>query len=270
MPPALALLLLLASVTPADPPGGGAVPAAETEDPTRPPADDPAAHLAALDARIAALPSLRYGVLRATHRGGARTEERWRHAIRQDGAFRVDYSGDTQRVLACDGHVLWDYVPASHAARRIRLDALDPAERKRILEGVLSKVAVPGFRTGVEAAGMSWRWEPPPSSAPAGAALAAGTDDTGGRIAILVGEDDRILSSEVRREGRFVISVVASEHRQVVSGVFLPTRLVVTAPDVGGEVRVDIRILQPVAGEALPDTLFHLAPDTSVRVEDVP
>ncbi len=270
MVPVVACLLLAAAAGPVGPAPAATAPDTPIGAPIALPTDDPAARLAAIDARVEALASLRYGVLRTTLRGGARTEERWRYALRRDGSFRVDYSGDTQRVVACDGRILWDYVPAAGAARRIRLEALDPAERKRILEGVLQKVAVPGFRTGVEAAGMTWCWESPPAGAPAGAVVAAGADETGGRIAILIGDHDRILSSEVRRDGRFVLSVVATDHREVASGVFLPTRLTVTAPDVGGEVRVDVRILQPVAGEPLPDFLFHLDPDPAIHIDDVP
>ncbi|MBN1337071.1 MAG: hypothetical protein JXB39_14020 [Deltaproteobacteria bacterium] len=271
MSSAVVLALLVAVV--ADP--GGSLPATEAqtgvaEVPPFLPTGDPAARLAAVDARFASLDTLRYGVLRTTHRRGVHPQERWRHAMRHDGAFRVDYSGDTQRVLACDGHVLWDYVPAVHKARRVRLDALEPDERRRILEAALGKVAVPGFRTGVEAAGMTWTWEAPPAGAPTGAALATGTDETGGRITILIAEDDRILSSEVRREGRFVLSVEASDHREVAPGLLLPTRIAVTAPDEGGSVRVDIHILQPEVGEPLPDPLFTLDLDPSVRVEHVP
>lgn len=232
---------------------------------------DPAQVLASIDARAAALVTYRFGAQRITERKGTRVEERWRYVTTTGGRFRVDYSGDTQRQIVCDGHVMWDYIPAARKAQRTDLDAIEAMDRKRILGAVLEKVNVPGFRVGVGAAPMTWTWQAPPEGAVPGDLYVQGVDEKGGQISLVLAPEGAYLKrSEIREQGRFVVAVEASGHKEVKPGTFFPTHVEVTAPAEGGQARVRTEISQIVADEQLPDSLFTVSLDPSVSVQRVP
>lgn len=246
--------------------------AAEPAGPAEPdPPTSPESLLAAIDARAEQLTPLRYGAVRVTHRLGSRVEERWRFVNRGDGAFRIDYSGDTVRQVICDGQVLWDYIPEARKARRLDLMALSAQERTRALSSVLQKVHVPGVRVGVEATDMTWsRVEPPPGT-PTGAMVLEGRNETGGRIlATLDADGTRLLGTEIWEGENFVVRVEARDHVEVLPGVWFPRRVETTAPAEGGEARVELHLSRIVAKGDLPDSLFEISIDSSVAVETLP
>ena len=228
--------------------------------------------LAGIDARVEALGPFRYGVVRSTEQKGARIEERWRFVSGGDGRFRIDYSGDTQRQIVCDGHILWDYIPSAKMARKIDLSAIGDEERRQMLGRVMQKTSIPGLRAGVAAAGMEWEYA-------AGAVggdepiVVYGIDEKGGEITMTLDAQGRyLLRSEIRQDGRFVVSIDADQHTEAKtgSGVFFPGHVEMIAADDAGETRVSMKITQIVAGEEYPITLFQLQLDPSVSVETVP
>lgn len=233
---------------------------------------DPKAALDAVDARARALEAVRYAAVRTTEQIRTRTEERWVYASEPGGRFRIDYVGDTTRHVACDGRVLWDYVPARKAAQRVDLLALDAEERAKILKAVLEKVALPGVRSGVEAVGMStldWGQDGQVAGRPTREVIA--TDERGGRLTwTLDAEEGYLVSSRIEENGAFIVSTEGSAFREVAPDVWLPTRVSSTSPAQGGKVRVELELLQVVVGQDLPDHLFQLSLDPSVQVLTLP
>lgn len=234
--------------------------------------DDPAAALASVDARAAPLEQIRYKAVRNTVNGDRNVEERWLFASGTGGRFRVDYFGDTTRQLVCDGHVLWDYVPARRAALRVDLDALPADERATVLGQVLSKVSVPGLRTGYEAAGLTefaWAAEGEQGGAPTRTVV--GRDARGGQLSFTLDvEHGWLLSSLIEESGIFVASVDSSDFREVRPELWIPHRVVSTAPGPGGKVRSEILLRQVEVGVDLPDRLFSLVLDPSIQVQNRP
>ena len=231
-----------------------------------PPDADPAAVLQALDARANSVTSLRYGVLRTTVRGGTRSEERWRFVWEQapGQAFpklRIDYDGDTQRVIVSDGATLTDYVPALRKAMRYSLAELPTARAQELLKAILDKVAVPGFRSGYDPR-MRWTWEQDSS----GAYEIVGRDSSSGELRFLL-RDDRaaLLRSEIRRGGVFALSVKASEHQEILPGVWFPRRLELRMPAEAGVGEVSLRVSNLSCAPS-PASLFELRLDPSVEL----
>jgi len=233
---------------------------------------DPADALRVVDARALAMEAVRYSAIRTTRQNEATREERWVYASEPAGHFRIDYVGDTPRYLACDGHVLWDYIPAMHAAQKLNLDQMSGAERTKALGGVLSKVAIPGLRTGIEAADMSTvSWGPDGSSEGRPTRTVVATDEKGGRLTwVLDAEHGYLVSSRIEQNDAFVVDTVGSAFREVAPDLWIPMRVVSTSPGPGGKVRVQLDLLQVVLGSDLPDNLFRLELDPSVSVRALP
>jgi outer membrane lipoprotein-sorting protein len=233
---------------------------------------DPRAALAAVDSRAAALESVRYAAVRTTIQGQVRQEERWAYAAEPGGRFRLDYVGDTPRSLACDGAVMWDYVPALGAAQRVDLNALSDEKRAEILGNVLSRVAIPNVRTGIDAARMdAWTWGEDGMAEGRATRTVVVTDARGGELRFtLDAEEGYLVASRIEENGVFVASTEGTGWREVAPDVWVPGRVVSTAPAPGGKVRVELDLLQVVVGQDLPDHLFHLTLDPSVQVRDVP
>jgi outer membrane lipoprotein-sorting protein len=231
---------------------------------------DPARLLGEIDARAARVESLRFGVVRVTDRNGVRIEERWRFVSAPGGRFRVDYSGDTQREIAFNGKILWDYLPSARKARRVDLAALPEAERNATLRAVMEKVAVPGFRIGVDAAAMTWTETPVPEGMPQGTMAFQGVDSKG-RIEVVLGGDGAWIDRcEIWTNGSFVLSIVASEHQQIAPDTWFPREVKLEVPEKDRRVTVTMHVSQVVTGEHFPDGLFELSPDSSVAVERSP
>lgn len=220
------------------------------------PTQDPAAVLAALDARAAQVTTLRYGALRTTTRGGTVSEERWRFAWEQAPGqawprLRIDYDGDTQRVIVCDGAVLVDYVPALGRAMRFELAALSAERAQELLRGILDKVAIPGFRSGYNPA-MQHRWEAQPD----GRWAIVGRDERGGELRYLLREDHAaLLRSEIRTDGAFVLAVDAQEHVELLPGVWFPRRVDMRIPAEAGVGVVRIQVSN-LSVQPAPASLF--------------
>jgi outer membrane lipoprotein-sorting protein len=230
----------------------------------------PAQLLGEIDARAARVTSLRFGVLRVTDRGGVRVEERWRFVSAPGGRFRVDYTGDTQRVVVCNGKVLWDYIPSARKARRVELGALSEAERNATLRAVMEKVAVPGFRVGVDAVGMNWTEVAVPEGSPEGTMAFEGTDAKGRIEVVLGGRGAWVDRCEIWSGGSFVLSILASDHQEITPGTWFPRDVKLEIPEKDHRVAVTVHVAQVVAGESFPDELFELAPDSSVAVDRSP
>lgn len=233
---------------------------------------DPADALRAIDAHAVALETVRYSAIRTTLQNDTTREERWVYASEAGGHFRIDYVGDTPRYLACDGHVLWDYIPAMKAAQKMNLDQLSPDQRARALGGVLSKVAIPGMRTGIEAADMStvsWGAQGTSEGRPTRSVVA--TDDKGGRLTwVIDAEHGYLISSRIEQNDAFVVDSVGSAFREVAPDLWIPMHVVSTSPGPGGKVRVQLDLLQVIVGSDLPDNLFQLALDPTVSVRVLP
>lgn len=233
---------------------------------------DPAEALREVDARARGLEAVRYSVIRTTRQNEASREERWVFASEPGGRFRVDYVGDTPRQIACDGRVLWDYVPALKAAQRVDLLALSPEERAKTLGNVLGKVALPGMRTGLEAADMStllWGEQGSAEGRPTRAVVA--TDERGGRLTWELDlEHGYLVSSRIEQDGVFVVESVGSAFRELGPDLWVPMRVVSTSPAPGGKVRVELDLIQVVVGGDLPDHLFQMSLDPSVSVREIP
>lgn len=227
---------------------------------------DPAAALAAIDTRAAQVTHLRYGVLRTTTKGGTRSEERWRFAWEQTPGqpwprLRVDYDGDTQRLVVCDGQVLLDYVPALRQARRFELAALGAERAHTLLSSVLEKVAVPGFRTGYDPR-MAWSWE----SDPAGLPLAVGRDEVGGEVRFTLRADHAaLLRSEIRQQGKFIVQIDAREHLEIAPGAWFPRAVSMRMPAEAGVGLVELAVTN-LSTQPSPAALFALKLDPSVEV----
>ncbi len=233
---------------------------------------DPAEALRQVDARARALESVRYSAIRTTIQNQARREERWVFAGEPGGHFRVDYVGDTTRQLACDGSVLWDYVPALSAAQRVNLLEMSAEERARTLGNVLSKVSIPGIRTGLEAAGMSEvSWGPDGTAGGRPTRSVVATDARGGRLTwVIDAEHGYLVSSRIEKDGAFIVETEASAWRQLGPELWVPMHVVSTSPAPGGKVRVELDLIQVVVGEDLPDHLFQLKLDSTVAVREIP
>lgn len=233
---------------------------------------DPAAALRQVDAGAAALQNVRYVASRTTDQGQIHAEERWVFAGEAGGRFRVDYVGDTPRQVACDGRVLWDYIPSMHAAQRVNLVAMSDEERARILGGVLSRVSIPGLRTGLDASGMSnvtWGEDGTVNGRPVRTVIA--TNDKGGKLTFtLDAAEGYLVSSRIEENGVFVVSTEGAEFKEVAPDVWVPSRVISTSPAPGGKVRVEIQLIQLVIGDDLPDQLFSLSLDPSVQVRELP
>lgn len=233
---------------------------------------DPRAALLEVDSKAAALQNVRYVASRTTDQGQIHAEERWVFAGEAGGRFRIDYVGDTSRQIACDGHVLWDYIPSMNAAQKVNLDALPPEERAKILGGVLSRVTIPGLRTGLDASGMSnVAWGEDRTVNGRAVRTAVATNEQGARLTYALDNDQGyLLSSTIEENGVFVVSTEGSDFRQVAPGVWVPGRVISTSPAPGGKVRVEIQLIQMVLGDDIPDQLFSLSLAPSVQVRAVP
>lgn len=233
---------------------------------------DPAAALAEVDARARALESVRYVANRTTDQGQIHAEERWVFASEPGGKFRVDYVGDTPRQVACDGRVLWDYIPSMHAAQRIELSAMPKEQAASILAGVLDRVTIPGLRTGWQASGMGtivWGEDSTVNGRPARTVIV--TDERGGRLSFTLDvAEGYLISSKIEDQGVFVVSVEGADFREVAPDVWVPSRVISTSPAPGGKVRVEVQLIQLVIGDDLPDQLFSLSLDPSVQVRRLP
>jgi len=238
---------------------------------TRPdaPPGDAYAVLAALDAAAAGVTSLRYGVVRTSTENAVESEERWRFAT-HDGRFRVDYSGDTQRVMICDGALLVDYVPVLREAMQYDLHRMDAAEAQAVIGRVLDKVAVPGFRTGADPS-WTWAWSPEPQQVgESWGWRAVGTDGFGGELSFVVSDDgQRLYASSIRQHDEFVVSVEARDHLEIAAGVWFPQTVAMQAPGEGGLVDVELRV-QGLRAEAVPDSTFDTTLDPSIELSRVP
>ncbi len=234
--------------------------------------DAPADALRAIDARARALEAVRYSVIRTTLQNEASREERWVFAGEPGGHFRVDYVGDTSRLLACDGKTLWDYVPALNAAQRVDLLALPADERARTLANVLGKVSIPGIRTGLEAADMSTvAWGPEGNVGGRPTRSVVATDERGGKLTwVIDAEHGYLVSSTIEQLDVFVVSTEGSRWREIAPDLWVPMKVVSTSPAPGGKVRVELDLLQVVVGEDLPDHLFQLKLASTVAVRDLP
>lgn len=234
--------------------------------------EDPRVALAELDARARGLEQIRYGATRVTTQNETRQSERWFYAAEAGGRFRVDYVGDTTRQIICDGAVLWDYVPALGAAQRVELSALPPDERVATLGRVLSKVSVPGVRSGLDAAQMgvvSWGEDVVVAGRPARTVIA--TDDRGGRLSFVIDVERGYLhSSRIEQNGEFLLLTESFDHRELAPGLWVPSRVVSTSPAPGGKVRAELQLNQVAVGQDLPDHLFEMKLDPAVQVRRVP
>lgn len=228
--------------------------------------------LLAVDARARGFESVRFAAVRVTEQNNIRTEERWAYASEAGGHFRVDYVGDTPRRIACDGRVLWDYVPALNAAQRVDLLALPSEDRAKILGGVLSRVSIPNLRTGIDAANMSEvRWGEDGSHEGRATRTVLATDAKGGRLRfVLDAEHGYLVSSLIEENGVFVVSTEGHSFREVAPDLWAPMQVTSTAPAPGGKVRVELSLIQLVIGQDLPDHLFELSLDPTVQVKTVP
>lgn len=232
----------------------------------------PADALRQIDAAARAMESVRYSVIRTTIQNEARREERWVYASEAGGHFRIDYVGDTARNLACDGKILWDYVPTLHAAQRIDLLAMSAEDRARTLTNVLSKVSIPGIRTGLEAADMdNVVWGPEGQVGGRKTRAVIATDARGGTLTwVLDQEHGYLVSSRIEQGGAFVLETEGSGWREIAPDFWVPMHVVSTTPAPGGKVRVELDLLQVVVGDDLPDSLFQLKLDSTVTVRELP
>ena len=225
--------------------------------------------LADLDARAAEVSALRYGVVRTTEENDVQQEERWRFAM-NDGRFRIDYSGDTQRVVICDGALLVDYVPVLRKAMQYDLTRMEAGEAQAVMGRILEHVTVPGFRTGADPT-WTWTWDPEPKQVgDAWAWEAVGTDGYGGELRFVVADDgSRLYSSGIRQHDEFVVSVEARDHLEIATGVWFPQRVEMQAPGEGGLIDVELKV-QGIKAEAVPDTTFDTTLDDSIDLDRVP
>ena len=234
--------------------------------------DDPRAALAEVDDRAAALSTIRYGAVRTSTQGELEQRESWHFASEPGGRFRIDYAGDTKRQIVCDGHTLWDYVPAARQAQRFDLDAMDRDERDALLGRVLSRVSVPGLRTGWQAtadATYAWGVDGDEGGRPTREVLV--TDDVGGRLSFVLDvEGGYLVSSRIDKSGDFVVETSGSAHKEVRPGVWVPTRVTSTSPAPGGKVRVELQLNQSTVGQDLPDSLFEWTENPAVNVTEHP
>lgn len=233
------------------------------------PPGEAAAVLADLDARAASVPALRYGVVRTTEENDVKQEERWRYAT-DEGRFRIDYSGDTQRVVICDGALLVDYVPVLREAMQYDLTRMDLPEAQAVMGRILEHVAVPGFRAGADPT-WAWSWEAEPQQiGDVWGWEAVGTDGHGGELRFVVADDgSRLYRSNIRQHGDFVVSVEARDHLEIASGVWFPQRVEMQAPGEGGLIDVELRV-QGIKAEAVPASTFDTKLDDSIELNRVP
>ena len=235
--------------------------------------DDPKLALAQVDQRATVLENVRYGAVRKTEQASSTLEERWRYASEPGGKFRVDYFGDTQRQIVCDGKVLWQYIPAMREAQRYDLAQMAPDDRAALITGILERVNLPGLRTGWAAADMpTVVWEDAPSDqAESPTRTVIATDERGGRLRFeLDATHGFLVAATIEQNGVFVVSTETSEHREVSPGVWFPHHVESVAPAPGGMVRVDLRVNQVAVGEDIPDALFEMKLDPSIKVTKFP
>lgn len=267
----LALLLLL-SLSPAL-----AAPSASADDVALEERDTwaPEAWIDAVNAQAESLPGLRYSAVRTTRRPsreGAETtlEERWRFVLFGRDRFRVDYFGDTARQITCNGLELLDYVPANGMAQRHHMTRMSAEDRVALVQRILSKVAVPGFRLGV-ADGVTWREGEVTEldGRPVVQLLGDGADDS--HLEYLIDRERlAVLRTEVHQDGQVVLRTVSTDHREISPGVWFPHAVEIRAPDKGGEVRVSLSLTKVAVVTESPDHLFTTVLDSSIRIDERP
>ncbi|MCO4745629.1 MAG: hypothetical protein KC912_12625 [Proteobacteria bacterium] len=222
-----------------------------------------------VDARADQLPGLRYSARRTTVRGDVRFEERWRLILAEGDHFRVDYFGDTARQITCDGHILLDYVPAMGKAVRWDLDALPSEDRRSMLEAVLKRVGVAGFRLG-EAHGVSWSLtDEVLEGRPVVRLVGAGSDET--ELSYVI--DKQMVAVRhmlIKQAGQTILDARPSDLREIHPGVYFPHAVEMETPDEGGLARVSVRLTKVSAVADSPEKLFTTTLDPSIPVEEKP
>ena len=232
----------------------------------------PEAWLDALDQRAESLPGIRYAARRTTvrpSREGQSTElhERWRFILLGE-RFRIDYFGDTARQITSNGTVLVDYVPANRKAIAFQLDRMDPDERASLVQRILERVAVPGFRVG-RAEGVTWTFgeADPWQGRPVVVLEGAGRDDS--RLRHVVDRERlALLSSEIHDGDQVVLRTEARDLREIHPGVWFPHEVHLRAPDRGGDVRVTMHLTKVAVLTDSPEELFETILDPSIPIEE--
>ncbi len=210
--------------------------------------------------------TLAYTAERVTKKGATELKELWRFQFENPDRFRIDYRRPTERLLVCDGHILWEYVPAARKAVKTDLNRMPPAKREQLLASLLQRVALDGVRVG-------------PVEDLARRAQSVTLLNPTGRVARLEGEAPRyvleidcdrnlLLRSEHYDEnGVLRLRTQATAFTKAAPGQWHPTALVVEhkADDDFIVSRVSLRDV--ALDSPFPPDTFNFTPPRHVRVE---
>ena len=215
-----------------------------------------------IEARFAALPSLRYRIECVTRDGRQSQTERWTFAYQAPDRIRIDTHEPLARTIVVGPDESWEYVPKARQALRTDWTKLSASEKAQRLAGVSARVAVDGLHPGTlpaEAPRVSvspldpgwWRLE-----------------WTAPRLRFDLDPARKVVvRSEVfTSENRLAVRTEAADFRETAPGFWFPGQIRCTYERDGSFVQRQIQLDQIEIGLALPAETFRFSPPDGIQV----
>ncbi len=77
--------------------------------------------------------------------------EQWLQYYDKSGKFRIEFlSPPPKRIIVCDGHTYWEYIPDAQKCLKRDLDKMSLEKRAGVLQAALGRVTMPGLRLGMD------------------------------------------------------------------------------------------------------------------------
>ena len=215
-----------------------------------------------IEARFAALPSLRYRIECVTRDGRQSQTERWTFAYQAPDCIRIDTHEPLARTIVIGPDESWEYIPKARQALRTDLTKLSAEEQAQRLAAVSARVAVDGLHPGTLPA------EAPQASV---SPLDPGwwrLEWTAPRICFdLDPARKAVVRSEVfTPENRLAVRAEAADFREAAPGFWLPGQIRCTYERDGSFVQRQIQLDQVEVGLALPAETFRFSPPDGVEI----
>ena len=215
-----------------------------------------------IEARFAALPSLRYRIECVTRNGRQSQTERWTFAYQAPDRIRIDTHEPLARTIVIGPDESWEYVPRARQALRTDLTKLSADEKARRLAAVSARVAVDGLHPGTLPAE-----EPQTSVSPldpdwwrlewANPRICFDFDPT----------RKVVVRSEVfTSENRLAVRTEAADFREAAPGFWFPGQIRCTYERDGSFIERQIQLDQIEIGLSYPAETFCFSPPDGVKV----
>ena len=215
-----------------------------------------------IEARFAALPSLRYRIECVTRNGRQSQTERWTFAYQAPDRIRIDTHEPLARTIVIGPDESWEYVPRARQALRTDLTKLSAGEKAQRLAAVSARVAVDGLHPGALPA------ESPQTSA---SPLDPGwwrLEWTAPRICFdLDPVRQVVVRSEVfTSDNRLAVRTEASDFQEAAPGFWFPGQIRCTYEREGSFVQRHVQLDAFAAGQPLPEETFRFSPPDGVEL----